>query len=100
MLVLSAVMSAALLTAALALTASGPATCARPTGNGVHLALHPTACRPRVDADALRAEMIGAAAQLARPVEPRVRQERAGFRAAASPAGPAGVSADRWDGGT
>jgi len=31
--------------------------------------------------------MIGAAATLARPVEPRVRQERAGFRAAALPAG-------------
>ena len=44
----------------------------------------------RAEADAPRAEMTGAAAQLARPVEPRVRQERAGFRAAALPAGPAG----------
>ena len=41
----------------------------------------------RADADALRAEMTGAAAKLARPVEPRLRQERAGFRAAALPAG-------------
>ena len=32
--------------------------------------------------------MTGAAATLARPVEPRLRQERAGFRAAALPALP------------
>ena len=94
MVVLGAAISAALLTAALALTASGHKTCARPVG--------PACPRPpsrsmpaRADADGLRADMIGAAATLARPVEPRLRQERAGFRAPALPAGPAGVSADR-----
>jgi hypothetical protein len=46
MLVLGAVISAALLTAALALTTSGPKTCARAPGNGVHLALHPAARLP------------------------------------------------------
>ena len=85
MLVLGAVICAALLTAALALTANGPNTCARPVGTACPRPLSHS--RPaRADADPR--EMTGAAAQLARPAEPRFRQKRAGFRAAALPALP------------
>ncbi len=44
MLLLGAVISAGLLTAVLALTASGHNTCARPMGTACTSALHPTAC--------------------------------------------------------
>src|SRR5262249_17858853 len=55
----------------------------------------PSRSRPaRADADALRAEMIGAAATLARPVEPRLRQERPGSRGPRVPACPARGAAD------
>src|SRR5262249_62431567 len=66
----------------------------------LHAPRPPSHSMPRsaAEADALRAGMIGAAAKLARPVEPRLRSERAGLRAAALPAGPAGGSADRCGG--
>lgn len=71
MVVLWAVISAALLTAALALTAGGPNTCARPMGTACP---SPSRSMPaRAEADALGAEMIGAAAKLGRPAEPRLR---------------------------
>ena len=76
MLVLGAVISAALLTA-LILSAGGPTTCARPMGTACPSPPIPQHAGAGGRLCAVR-EMIGAAAQLARPVEPGLRQERAG----------------------
>jgi len=88
MLVLGAVVFAALLTAALALTASGHDTCARPMGTACLSPPSRSVLRSAAEADARRAEMTGAAAQLARPMEPGCGRSAPGFRAAALPALP------------